>query len=80
MASLGVTSTGLAVFLCFHLPMFFGFAAFYVAFNFQIPKLVATSARCRAAKIFFVLHVLTLPGFVVALHLEHASNSPITVR
>ena len=56
---------------------FSGFAAFHVSFILIMPTLAATSARYRAAEIILVLHLLTIPIFMLALQLEHASTSPI---
>ena len=52
---------------------------FYVAFIFIMPALAAISARYRAAEMVLVLCLLTIFGFLLALQLEQASTSPITV-
>ena len=65
--------------LFFRFLMFFGFAAFYVAFILVMQTLAAICAPCRAAEMVLVLHLLTVLGFLPALQLKHESTSPIIV-
>ena len=50
-----------------------------MALTFRMPMLAAIWARYRAAELVLVLHLLTIFGFLLALQLEQASTSPITV-
>ena len=53
---------------------------FYVAFILIMPPVAAISSRYCAAEMVLVLYLLTIFGFLLALQLEHARTSPITVR
>ena len=52
---------------------------FYVAFIFIMPTLAAIPACDRAAEVVLVFHLLTIFCFLLALQLEHASASLVTV-
>ena len=73
------TLTSVPTPLLFSFLMFFGFAAFYVAFIFIMPLFAAISACYRAAEMVLLLHLLTISGFLRAVQLQHARTSPITV-
>ena len=76
---LGFILTGVVTPLLFRFLKFLGLPAFYVSFIFIMPTLAAMSARHRAAEMVLVLHLLTILGFLLLLHLKHASTPPVTV-
>ena len=52
---------------------------FRLAFILVMWTLAATSAGNRAAELVLVFHLLTILGFLLALKLQQAGASPITV-